>query len=162
MTDLATNRSSKHPGRRTARHLGSVICAVLFFVTFTLGVTSVWTRMTVFDSARFAERADQILDSDVVRAKLADEFTTAIVNSGPSNLASFRTIIRTALDPIMQTPTFRAIFRRSLDTSHDYLFTRDGNAAVVNLSEGLSVLAGSLQATNPDLANAIQIGRAHV
>jgi len=162
MTDLATNRSSKHPGRRTARHLGSVICAVLFFVTFTLGVTSVWTRMTVFDSARFAERADQILDSDVVRAKLADEFTTAIVNSGPSNLASFRTIIRTALDPIMQTPTFRAIFRRSLDTSHDYLFTRNGNAAVVNLSEGLSVLAGSLQATNPDLANAIPSGTTEV
>ena len=155
MTAPATNRATNHPGRRTARHLGSVICAVLFFFTFTLGVTSVWARMTVFDSARFAERADQILDSDAVRAKLADEFTTAIVNSGPSNLASFRSIIRTALDPIMQTTTFRSIFRRSLDSAHDYLFTRDGNAAVVNLSEGLSVLAGSLQATNPDVANAI-------
>ena len=162
MTDPATDHPGRHSGKRTARHLGSVICAVLFFFTFTLGVTSVWARMTVFDSARFSERAEQILDSDAVRAKLADEFTNAIVNSGPSNLAGFRTIIRTALDPIMQTKTFHSIFRRSLDTAHVYLFTKDGNTAVVNLSEGLSVLAGSLQATNPDLANAIPTSTSEV
>lgn len=144
--------------KRTARHLGSILCAVLFFFTFTLGVTSVWAQMTVFDSARFAERADHILDSDAVRATLADEFTNAIINAGPSNLASFRTVIRTALDPIMQTTAFRAIFRRSLNSAHDYLFTRSGNAAVVNLSEGLNVLSGSLQATNPDLASSIPSG----
>ena len=153
-----SEQSRPRSTKRTARHLGSIFCAVLFFLTFTLGVTSVWARMTVFDSARFAERADHILDSDAVRSKLADEFTTAIINAGPSNLASFRTVIRTALDPIMQTPTFRAIFRRSLDSAHDYLFTQSGNAAVVNLSEGLNVLTGSLQATNPDLANSIPSG----
>ncbi len=153
-----SEQSRPRSAKRTARHLGSITCAVLFFVTFTLGVTSVWARMTVFDSARFAERADHILDSDAVRSELADEFTNAIINAGPSSLASFRTVIRTALDPIMQTPTFRAIFRRSLDSAHDYLFTRSGNAAVVNLSEGLNVLTGSLQATNPDLANSIPSG----
>lgn len=153
-SEPAGNRSAK----RTARHIGSIVCAVLFFLSFSLGVTSVWARMTVFDSARFAERADRILDSDAVRAELANEFTNAIINAGPSNLASFRTVIRTALDPIMQTPTFRAIFRRSLDSAHDYLFTRSGNAAVVNLSEGLNVLTGSLQATNPDLASSIPSG----
>lgn len=131
---------------------------MLFFVTFSLGVTSVWARVTVFDSARFAERADHILDSDPVRAKLADEFTNAIINAGPSNLASFRTVIRAALDPIMQTSAFRSIFRRSLDSAHDYIFTKSGNEAVINLSEGLNVLAGSLQATNPDLASAIPTG----
>lgn len=157
MTAQTTN-PGRRPPRRTARHVGSLACAVLFAVTFTLGVTSVWARMTVFDSARFAERADKILDSDAVRAVLADELTNAIINAGPSNLAGFRTIIRTALDPIMQTPTFRAIFRRSLDSAHDYVFTRNGNAAVVNLSEGLNVLTGSLQATNPDLASSIPTG----
>ena len=157
MTTQTTSSGRRRP-RRTARHLGSIVCAVLFAVTFTLGVTSVWARMTVFDSARFAERADKILDSDAVRAALADQLTNAIINAGPSSLAGFRTVIRTALDPIMQTPTFRAIFRRSLDTAHDYIFTRNGNAAVVNLSEGLNVLTGSLQATNPDLANSIPSG----
>jgi len=114
--------------------------------------------MTVFDSARFAQRAEKVLDSQAVRAKLADEITNAIVNTGPSNVASFRTIIRSALDPILQTPAFRAIFRRALDTGHDYLFTQSGNTEVINLSESLNVLSGSLQATNPDLANAIPSG----
>jgi len=114
--------------------------------------------MTVFDSARFAQRAEKVLDSQAVRAKLADEITNAIVNTGPSNIASFRTIIRSALDPILQTPAFRAIFRRALDTGHDYLFTQTGNTEVINLSESLNVLSGSLQATNPDLANAIPTG----
>jgi hypothetical protein len=114
--------------------------------------------MTVFDSARFAERAERVLDSQAVRSKLADEITDAIINTGPSNLASFRTIIRSTLDPILQTPAFRSIFRRALDTSHDYLFTQSGNTQVINLSESLNVLSGSLQATNPDLATAIPTG----
>ncbi len=114
--------------------------------------------MTVFDSARFAERAERVLDSQAVRSKLADEITDAIINAGPSNLASFRTIIRSTLDPILQTPAFRSIFRRALDTSHDYLFTQSGNTQVINLSESLNVLSGSLQATNPDLATSIPTG----
>lgn len=158
MTATTGEQSSARSGKRTARHLGSLVCAVLFFLTFTLGVTSVWARMTVFDSARFAQRAEKILDSDAVRSKLADELTNAIINAGPSNIASFRTIIRSALDPIMQTPAFRSIFRRALDTGHDYIFTRNGNAEIINLSESLNVLSGSLQATNPDLANAIPTG----
>ena len=158
MTAATGEQTETKSRKRTARHMGSLVCAVLFFLTFTLGVTSIWTRMTVFDSARFAQRAEKILDSDAVRSKLADEITNAIVNTGPSNIASFRTIIRSALDPIMQTPAFRAIFRRALDTGHDYLFTQSGNTEVINLSESLNVLSGSLQATNPDLANAIPTG----
>ena len=158
MTAAAGEQSGARTRKPTARQLGSIVCAILFFVTFTLGVTSIWTRMTVFDSARFAERAERVLDSQAVRSKLADEITDAIINAGPSNLASFRTIIRSTLDPILQTPAFRSIFRRALDTSHDYLFTQSGNTQVINLSESLNVLSGSLQATNPDLATAIPTG----
>ncbi|CAB4601882.1 unannotated protein [freshwater metagenome] len=158
MTAAAGEQSGARTRKPTARHLGSIFCAILFFVTFTLGVTSIWTRMTVFDSARFAERAERVLDSQAVRSKLADEITDAIINTGPSNLASFRTIIRSTLDPILQTPAFRSIFRRALDTSHDYLFTQSGNTQVINLSESLNVLSGSLQATNPDLATSIPTG----
>ncbi|MTB01903.1 MAG: hypothetical protein F2535_04250, partial [Actinobacteria bacterium] len=158
MTAAAGEQSGARTRKPTARQLGSTVCALLFFVTFTLGVTSIWTRMTVFDSARFAERAERVLDSQAVRSKLADEITDAIINTGPSNLASFRTIIRSTLDPILQTPAFRSIFRRALDTSHDYLFTQSGNTQVINLSESLNVLSGSLQATNPDLATSIPTG----
>ena len=158
MTATAGQQSGARTRKPTARHLGSVVCAFLFFVTFTLGVTSIWTRMTVFDSARFAERAERVLDSQAVRSKLADEITDAIINTGPSNLASFRTLIRSTLDPILQTPAFRSIFRRALDTSHDYLFTRSGNTQVINLSESLNVLSGSLQATNPDVATSLPTG----
>ncbi|MBJ7307902.1 MAG: hypothetical protein JHC63_08560, partial [Acidimicrobiia bacterium] len=158
MTATAGEQSGARTRKPTARHLGSVVCAFLFFVTFTLGVTSIWTRMTVFDSARFAERAERVLDSQAVRSTLADEITDAIVNTGPSNLASFRTIIRSTLDPILQTPAFRSIFRRALDTSHDYLFTQNGNSQLINLSESLNVLSGSLQATNPDVATSIPTG----
>ena len=158
MTAASNHQSAAPKRKRTARHVGSLVCAFLFFLTFTLGVTSIWARVTVFDSARFAQRAEKILDSDGVRTKLADELTDAIVNSGPSNLASFRTVIRTSLDPIMQTPAFRSIFRRALATGHGYIFTKSGNTAVINLSEGLGVLSGSLQATNPDLANSIPAG----
>lgn len=158
MTAASNHQAAAPKRKRTVRHVGSLFCAFLFFLTFTLGVTSIWARVTVFDSARFAQRAEKILDSDAVRTKLADELTDAIVNSGPSNLASFRTVIRTSLDPIMQTPAFRSIFRRALATGHGYIFTKSGNTAVINLSEGLGVLSGSLQATNPDLANSIPAG----
>ncbi len=149
--------ASTTPNNR-ARRAGSIACAVLLVFSLTIGVTAQWARMTVFDSSRFAERASQMLDSDVVRSALADEITNVIVDSGPSNLASFRTVIRAAMDPIMQTSTFRRIFRRALDTSHDYLFTRSGASAVINLSQALAVLSGSLQVTNPDVANVLPDG----
>ena len=141
-----------------ARRAGSIACAVLLVLSLTLGVTAQWARMTVFDSARFAQRASEMLDSPVVRSTLADQLTQVVVDAGPSSLASFQTVIRSALDPIMQTPTFRRMFRRALDNAHDYLFTRDGAAAVINLSQALSVLSGSLAVTNPDVANALPDG----
>ena len=158
MTATGRGDGTNQRRRITRRRIGSIVCAVLFLLSFTTGVTAVWTRMTVFDSARFAERAEKILDSDAVRSELADQITNAIVNSGPSSVASFRTIIRTALDPILQTPAFRSIFRRSLDTAHDYVFTRSGNAAVINLSQALTVLSSSLQITNPGLAESLPTG----
>ena len=82
MTAAVGEQSGTRTRRPTARQLGSVVCACLFFVTFTLGATSIWTRMTVFDSARFAERAERVLDSQAVRSKLADEITDAIINTG--------------------------------------------------------------------------------
>ncbi|MEX1217098.1 MAG: hypothetical protein WEA11_01105 [Acidimicrobiales bacterium] len=158
MTSQRDDHSGLPVRNRTARQVGAISCAILFFLTFTLGVTAMWARMTVFDSARFSERADSVLDSNAVRSTLANDFTDAIINTGPSSLASFRTVIRAALDPIMETPAFRTIFRKAIANGHDSLFTRNGNAAVINLSEGLNVLAGSLQATNPDLATSIPSG----
>lgn len=139
--------------RRTPRSIIGAVLAVLLMVSTVLAATLMWTDHYVFNAQRFAARADLVLDSDAVREVLADEVTTAVVQAGPSEIASFQAVIRPVVQSVVGAPAFRSVFRSALVQAHDYLFTRHGNAAIVNLSQALGVLSASLQVSNPDVAN---------
>ena len=81
-----------------------------------------------------------------------------MIENGPAQLAGFRAVILPVVENIMQTPAFKQTFRKAMEEAHRSLFTEDGNDLVVNLSQSLGVLAGSLQISNPDVAANIPTG----
>lgn len=141
------------PNESRPRRLAGIVVAVLLAVSMFLAATLTWTDHYVFDAERFAARADEVLDSTEVRAVIADQVTAAVIASGSSEVASFRAVIRPAVELMIGTPVFRRIFRNALVEAHDYLFTRNGNAAVVNMSQALGILTASLQLSNPSVAS---------
>lgn len=141
--------------RRSRRSTVGLVLAVLLSLSTVVAATLSWTDRYVFDAGHFSSRADRVLDSEAVRRVIADQVTAAIVRSGPSEVASFQAAIRPAVQALIETSAFRSIFRRALVEAHDHLFTRNGNTAIVNLSQALGVLSASLQVSNPDVADVL-------
>jgi len=144
--------------RRRQRHWATTALAVLLTFTFFGGILSAWLEREVFDATRFSERATLLLDSPEVRDELADRMTDALVQNGPSQVASFQSVIRPVIADLLATPALKAIFRDAVRQAHEALFTQDGSAALVNLSQALAVLAGSMSISNPDVASSIPSG----
>ena len=147
---------ARRPSRRRSRLTSAL--AVLLSLTLFGGLLSTWLEAEVFDAKSFSDRAVLLLDSPDVRAALADEMTEALVQNGPSQIASFQSVIRPVLADLLTTPVFRNSFRDAVRQAHEVIFTQDGSAALVNLSQALAVLAGSMQISNPDVAQNIPTG----
>lgn len=152
MTTATSARTGRAGGNRVRRSL-SIASAVLLSLSIFSATILTWTDHYVFDAKRFAARADQILDVPEVRAVLADQITIAVINAGSSEVASFRAAIKPAVELVIGTPVFRRIFRNALAEAHTYLFTEQGNAAVVNMSQAFGILAANLQLTNSTVAS---------
>ncbi len=149
---------TRRHGPRDWRRILSTVVAVMLCATLFAGLFSSWADDAVFDEGNFANRVSRMLDSEAVRAEIAEQFTEALVQNGPSQLAGFRALLRPAVDDLMQTTAFKQAFRRGLREAHRSLLTADGNDLLVNLSQSLGVLAGSLQLSNPDVAANIPTG----
>lgn len=152
MTTATPARPDRAKGNRARGTAGIVLAILLSVSTFSAAVLT-WTDHYVFDAKRFAARADQILDVPEVRAVLADQITIAVINAGSSEVASFRAVIKPAVELVIGTPVFRRIFRNALAEAHTYLFTEQGNAAVVNMSQAFGILVASLQLSNSSVAS---------
>lgn len=159
MTDITEPQAEQGTTRRTRRrrHL-STAAAIILTGLLAMNGFSLWVDKTVFSPNRFADSATQMLDSSAVRTALADAITEKLVESGPSSLASFQTVLQPALEQLLRTDVFRSIFRTAISRAQDAILTEDGNTAAINLSAALSVLSGSLQVSNPTLAEAIPTG----
>ena len=142
---------------RRRRHLSTAVAAVLA-VLLAFNSFSIWAHATVLTPSRFAQSATQLLDAPAVRTALADAITEKLVETGPSRLASFQTVLQPAIEQLLRTEVFRSIFRTAVTRAQDAILTEDGSAAAINLSAALGVLSGSLQVSNPSLAEAIPSG----
>jgi hypothetical protein len=149
-------RNRKSSSRRRS-HLATAL-AILFTFMLTIDGFGFWAQDTVLSSSRFANSSVRLLESASVRTALADAITEQLVETGPSRLASFQTVLHPAVEQLLNTEVFQSIFRAAIISAQDAILTEEGNSAAINLSAALEVLSGSLQVSNPDLADSIPNG----
>jgi hypothetical protein len=149
-------RNRKSSSRRRS-HLATAL-AILFTFMLTIDGFGFWAQDTVLSSSRFANSSVRLLESASVRTALADAITEQLVETGPSRLASFQTVLHPAVEQLLNTEVFQSIFRAAILSAQDAILTEEGNSAAINLSAALEVLSGSLQVSNPDLADSIPTG----
>ncbi len=156
----ATGSGTATPGRRRRdlRRLVAAVLAVAMCLTLFGALFVGWADQTLFDKQTFASRTTKLLDSPAVRHEIAVQVTDALILNGPAQLGGFRAVILPVVENVMQTPAFKQAFRRAMEEAHQSLFTADGTDLVVNLSQSLGVLAGSLQISNPEVAANIPTG----
>jgi hypothetical protein len=113
-------------------------------VLLPLGIATAWARGTVFESSVFAKRAVTLLDSQTIRRDLADELTAQLARSGNQQAVVFRPALQLAIEAVIDTDTFRSIFRTAVRQAHQAVL-EGGSGDGLDLSDSLAIIAGTAQ-----------------
>lgn len=135
------------------RRVASVTLLVLAGVLLPLGIISNWAWTTIFDSQTFSERAVAPLDSASVRRELSKRLTEQLVLAGNQQANSFRPGVEVALEGVIDTDTFRSIFRNAVRQTHESILAGQGGGDGLNLGDSFAILTSGLQASGGDQAS---------
>ena len=124
----------------------STVLLVLSGVLVPIGVIAAWADATIYDSAAFSRRAVQLLDSTSVRRELAERLTEQLARSGNEQAIAFRPAAILAVEAVVDTDTFRSIFRTAIRQTHESLVDGLGGAGGLDLSDSFALVSASLEA----------------
>jgi hypothetical protein len=139
-----------------SRNLASVLALIFGLWMFLWVVVLGWATETVFEREEFSKRTVQLLDSSAVRTQLSNTLADQIIESGPSTLVSYRSVLVIVVESVVQTDAFKEIFKQAVRAAHDAAFQDESaDSIVLNLVDSLSVITGTLAVTAPDVAKQI-------
>ena len=85
-----------------------------------------------------------VLDSPAVRRELADRLTEQLARSGNQNAIAFRPAVVLAVETVVDTDTFRSIFRTAIRRTHEALLLGGSGSSGLDLSDSFAIVAASL------------------
>lgn len=127
------------------RRVASVVLLVIAGVLFPLVVIANWAGTTIYDSDTFSERAVEPLNSEAARRELARRLTEQLVRSGNQQAVNFRPAFELALEGVIDSDTFRSIFRNAVRRTHQAILEGQGGGQGLDLGASFSVISSSLQ-----------------
>ena len=128
------------------RSVTSTTLLVLMGFVLPIGIVAAWAQTTVYDSDAFSHRAVSILDSPAVRHELADRLTEQLARNGNQNAIAFRPAMVLAIETVVDTDTFRSIFRSAVRRTHEALLQGSNGSSGLDLSDSFAIVTASLQA----------------
>ena len=126
------------------RSVLSTVLLVLSGVLVPIGVIAAWADSTIYDSATFSRRAVQLLDSSSVRREVAEKLTEQLAHAGNEQAIAFRPAAILAVEAVVDTDTFRSIFRTAIRQTHESLVEGLGGAGGLDLSDSFALVSASL------------------
>jgi len=127
------------------RRVASIALLVVAGFLFPLVVVANWAGTTIFDSDTFSERAVEPLDSQDVRKELARRLTEQLVRAGNQQAVNFRPAFELALEGVIDSDTFRAIFRNAVRRTHEAILAGQGGGQGIDLGASFAIITQSLQ-----------------
>jgi hypothetical protein len=129
------------------RRVASSILLVVAGVLFPVFVIANWAGSTLYNSSSFSERAVEPLNSEAVRRELARRLTGQLVQAGNQQATEFRPAFELALEGVIDTDTFKSIFRNAVRRTHEAIIEGRGEGRRgLDLGSSFSLITSSLQA----------------
>lgn len=132
----------------------SVALAVIAGVLGFLGGLSAYVAGELADEQAFSVRAAAALQDDDVRAVVADRTVDALVEGAAPDLLSFRPLVTSAIDALVETRAFRRLFEIAVADAHGALLGREPSF-VLELPRAGAFLVQTLRSVSPDVAQAV-------
>ena len=131
------------------RRVASIVLLVVAGFAFPVLVLANWAGSTLYDSDTFSERAVEPLNSQAVRTELARRLTAQLVEAGNQQATSFRPAFELALEGVIDTDTFKSIFRNAVRRTHESIIEQGegGGRRGLDLGASFALITSSLQAS---------------
>lgn len=141
-----------------ARRVVASVLAVLGGVLLLLSSFGWWAERYFLDSARFASKANQILDQEAVQQALAVAVTDQISRASGRDLRIAEPLVATIVREVVRSDAFRAVFDGAVSRVHRAVVGGEARDAVLNLSRTVDQVKAALDPVAPELAAEIPDG----
>jgi uncharacterized membrane protein len=135
-------------GRRRASRGLAVLGALLLLI----GAVFLYARHAIFDAEGFSDRAIEAVEDERVREPLAEEIVDQLIRNSDPDLVNARPVLVSVTSSILGNRAFDAVLAEAAERAHRTLFTRDGDALVLNLVDGAALAIDGLRTVSPALA----------
>ena len=133
------------------RRVASVVLLAVAGVMLPVVVLATWAESTLYDSESFSERAVEPLNSQAVRTELARRLTAQLVQAGNQQATDFRPAFELALEGVIDTDTFKSIFRNAVRRTHEAIIEQgDGGGRKVSTSAPRSLSSPAASRPAPE------------
>jgi hypothetical protein len=129
------------------RRVASTVLLVVAGVMFPVAVIANWAGSNLYDSDSFSARAVEPLNSQAVRRELSRRLTEQLVQAGNQQATNFRPAFELALEGVIDTDTFKSIFRNAVRQTHKSIIEGGGGGRGLDLGASFALITSSLQAS---------------
>jgi hypothetical protein len=129
------------------RRVASTVLLVVAGMMVPVFLLAGWAGSTLYDSDQFSERAVEPLNSEAVRQELSRRLTEQLIQAGNQQASNFRPAFELALEGVIDTDTFKSIFRNAVRRTHESIIEQGegGGSQGLDLGASFSLITASLQ-----------------
>lgn len=129
------------------RRVASTVLLVVAGLMLPVAILANWAGNNLYDSDAFSARAVEPLKSEAVRKELAHRLTEQLVQAGNQQATSFRPAFELALEGVIDTDTFKSIFRNAVRQTHKAVLEGGTGGRGLDLGASFSLITSSLSAS---------------
>jgi hypothetical protein len=129
------------------RRVASTVLLVVAGIMLPVAILANWAGDNLYDSDSFSARAVEPLNSGAVRTELARRLTDQLVQAGNQQATSFRPAFELALQGVVDTDTFKSIFRNAVRETHKAILEGGSGRQGLDLGASFALITSSLQAS---------------
>jgi hypothetical protein len=130
------------------RRVASTVLLVVAGLMLPVAILANWAGNNLYDSDAFSARAVAPLNSEAVRKELAQRLTEQLVQAGNQQATSFRPAFELALEGVIDTDTFKSIFRNAVRQTHKAVLAGGSGGRGLDLGASFALITSSLQTSS--------------
>jgi hypothetical protein len=130
----------------------NIALAVIASVFVLAGLAAAYVKLQLADPEMFADRSVDALQSDAVRAVIAEQITVDLLERRSPELVASRPLVLVAVEAVLETDEFARVLRRTAATAHRVLF-EDDRDVIVELEQARDLLVPTIRSAAPELAD---------
>jgi hypothetical protein len=130
------------------RRVASTVLLVVAGLMLPVAILANWAGDNLYDSDAFSARAVEPLNSAAVRKELAHRLTDQLVQAGNQQATSFRPAFELALEGVIDTDTFKSIFRNAVRETHKAVIQGGSGNKGLDLGASFALITSSLQTSS--------------